>query len=228
LDLENRILFEDNHLIIINKKAGELVQGDKTGDKTLADKIKHYIKQRDNKPSAVYLGIVHRLDRPTSGVVAFAKTSKALSRLNNQFKSRVPKKVYWAIVNKDFLKNKGSLIHWMTRNKKQNKSKAHKHEVPNSKIAHLNFKRIYELNNYCVLEILLETGRHHQIRAQLSKEGFPIHGDLKYGAKRSNLDGSISLHARQLSIEHPVTKKNICFTAKPMEVGIWRSVLFYL
>ena len=135
MDLENRILFEDNHLIIINKKAGELVQGDKTGDKTLADKIKKYIKQRDNKPSAVYLGIIHRLDRPTSGVVAFAKTSKALSRLNNQFKSRLPKKVYWAIVNKDFLKNKGSLIHWMTRNKKQNKSKAHKNEVPNSKIA---------------------------------------------------------------------------------------------
>ena len=227
MELENRILFEDNHLIVINKKAGELVQGDKTGDQTLTGIIKNYIKEKYNKPNAVYLGLVHRLDRPTSGAIVFTKTSKALSRLNDQFKSRETKKIYWAIVNENFPHDHGSLKNWMTRNNKQNKSKAHRNEVPNSKIAHLSFKRIYELDHYCVLEIKLKTGRHHQIRAQLSEIGFPIQGDLKYGAKRSNKDGSISLHARKLTIIHPVTKEILCFTSDPIRVGIWKSVLFY-
>lgn len=226
MELKNRILFEDNHLIVINKKAGELVQGDKTGDQTLTDIIKKYIKEKYKKPSAVYLGVVHRLDRPTSGAIVFAKTSKALSRLNYQFKSRAPKKIYWAIVNENFPHGQGSLKNWMTRNNKQNKSKAHRNEVPNSKIANLSFKRIYELDHYCVLEIKLETGRHHQIRAQLSSIGFPIQGDLKYGAKRSNKDGSISLHARKLIIIHPVTKEILSFKADPIKSGIWKSVLF--
>ena len=226
MEIENRILFEDNHLLVINKKAGELVQGDKTGDETLADIAKNYLKEKYNKPNAAYLGIVHRLDRPTSGAVLFAKTSKALIRLNDQFKSRFPKKIYWAIVNKNFPKKQGRLDHWMTRNNKQNKSKAHKNKVPNSKNAHLHFKRICELDHFCVLEITLETGRHHQIRAQLSSIGFPIQGDLKYGAKRSNNDGSISLHARKLSIAHPTTKEILCFTANPRKLGVWKSVLF--
>ena len=147
-------------------------------------------------------------------------------KINDQFKSRVTKKIYWAIVNENFPYDHGSLKNWMTRNNKQNKSKAHRNEVPNSKIAHLSFKRIYELDHYCVLEIKLKTGRHHQIRAQLSEIGFPIQGDLKYGAKRSNKDGSISLHARKLTIIHPVTKEILCFTADPIRVGIWKSVLF--
>ena len=226
MEIENRILFEDNHLLVINKKAGELVQGDKTGDETLADVAKNYLKEKYNKPNAAYLGIVHRLDRPTSGAVLFAKTSKALIRLNDQFKSRFPKKIYWAIVNKNFPKKQGRLDHWMTRNNKQNKSKAHKNKVPNSKNAHLHFKRICELDHFCVIEITLETGRHHQIRAQLSSIGFPIQGDLKYGAKRSNNDGSISLHARKLSIAHPTTKEILSFTANPKKLGVWKSVLF--
>ncbi len=226
MELENRILYEDNQIIVINKNAGELIQGDKTGDITLADGVKKYIKEKYKKPNGVYLGIVHRLDRPTSGAVIFAKTSKALSRLNDQFKSRVAKKKYWAIVDDSFPHELGSLNHWMTRNNIKNKSKAHKNEVPKSKIARLHFKRIYELDRYCMLEITLETGRHHQIRAQLSSIGFPIKGDLKYGAKRSNKDGNICLHARKLFIAHPVTKEILCFIADPMKKGIWRNVLF--
>ncbi len=225
LEIKDRILFEDNHLLVINKKVGELVQGDQTGDPTLADFAKSYLKKKYNKPGAVYLGIVHRLDRPTSGIVVFAKTSKALSRLNAQFKARVPKKIYWALVSKEFPEQQGSLSHWMTRNSKQNKSKAHQKEVPNSKRALLHFKRIQDLQNYCLLEIHLETGRHHQIRAQLSSTGFPIHGDLKYGAARSNSSGGISLHARSLSIEHPVRKELMRFTVSPEKVGIWKDVL---
>jgi len=226
LELEKRILFEDNHIIVINKKVGELIQGDKTGDSTLSDFVKEYIKIKYSKPNSVYLGIVHRLDRPTSGAVIFAKTSKALSRLNDQFKSRIPKKIYWALVDGKFPYNHGILNHWMTRNKIKNKSKAHKNEVPNSKTAKLSFKRIKVLNHYCVLEIALETGRHHQIRAQLSEIGFPIKGDLKYGFNRSNNDGGICLHARSLSIKHPVSEETLCFTADPKEAGIWKSVLF--
>ena len=193
MDIKRRILFEDNHLIVVNKEAKELVQGDKTGDSTLADHLKAYLKIKYNKPGKVYIGIVHRIDRPTSGVLVFTKTSKALIRLNEQFKKRSPKKTYWAIVGKEFPSQEGKLIHWMTRNQKQNKSKAHKNEVPNSKIAKLSYRRIQEFEHYCLLEITLETGRHHQIRAQLSALGFPIQGDLKYGADRNNKDGSITI-----------------------------------
>jgi 23S rRNA pseudouridine1911/1915/1917 synthase len=225
MDIKRRILFEDNHLIVVNKEAKELVQGDKTGDSTLADHLKAYLKIKYNKPGKVYIGIVHRIDRPTSGVLVFTKTSKALIRLNEQFKKRSPKKTYWAIVGKEFPSQEGKLIHWMTRNQKQNKSKAHKNEVPNSKIAKLSYRRIQEFEHYCLLEITLETGRHHQIRAQLSALGFPIQGDLKYGADRNNKDGSISLHARSLQIDHPVTKEAMSFKANPKKMGIWKSVL---
>ncbi len=223
--MEERILFEDNHLIVMTKKAGELVQGDQTGDIPLAESIKAYLKKKYNKPGAAYLGVVHRLDRPTSGVILFAKTSKALRRLNEQFKNRIPKKKYWAIVTKEFADQKGTLSHWMTRNTKQNKSKAHIKEVPNSKLAKLQYQRVKDFDHYCLLEINLETGRHHQIRAQLSAMGFPIKGDLKYGASRSNKDGSISLHARLLEIEHPVTKEVLDFISDPQREGIWKAVL---
>jgi len=223
--LEERIIFEDNHLIVMTKKAGELVQGDQTGDIPLAESIKAYLKKKYNKPGAAYLGVVHRLDRPTSGVILFAKTSKALRRLNEQFKNRIPKKKYWAIVTKEFADQKGTLSHWMTRNTKQNKSKAHIKEVPNSKLAKLQYQRVKDFDHYCLLEINLETGRHHQIRAQLSAMGFPIKGDLKYGASRSNKDGSISLHARLLEIEHPVTKEVLDFISDPQREGIWKAVL---
>ena len=223
--MEERILFEDNHLIVMTKKAGELVQGDQTGDIPLVESIKAYLKKKYNKPGAAYLGVVHRLDRPTSGVILFAKTSKALRRLNEQFKNRIPKKKYWAIVTKEFADQKGTLSHWMTRNTKQNKSKAHIKEVPNSKLAKLQYQRVKDFDHYCLLEINLETGRHHQIRAQLSAMGFPIKGDLKYGASRSNKDGSISLHARLLEIEHPVTKEVLDFISDPQREGIWKAVL---
>ena len=223
--MEERILFEDNHLIVMTKKAGELVQGDQTGDIPLAESIKAYLKKKYNKPGAAYLGVVHRLDRPTSGVILFAKTSKALRRLNEQFKNRIPKKKYWAIVTKEFADQKGTISHWMTRNTKQNKSKAHIKEVPNSKLAKLQYQRVKDFDHYCLLEINLETGRHHQIRAQLSAMGFPIKGDLKYGASRSNKDGSISLHARLLEIEHPVTKEVLDFISDPQREGIWKAVL---
>lgn len=225
--MNERILFEDNHLIVINKKAGELVQGDQTGDEPLVNLVKVFLKKKYNKPGEVYLGVVHRLDRPTSGVVLFAKTSKALSRLNDQFKNRIPKKTYWAIVSNQFEKKEGGLKHWMTRNQKQNKSKAHSKEVPNSKLAKLYFKRLKDFNHYCLLKVNLETGRHHQIRAQLSAIDFPIQGDLKYGAQRSNRDGSISLHAFKLEILHPITKDSIVFMAYPKKVGIWKAVLSY-
>ena len=224
--IKSQILYEDNHLIVVNKNPGDLVQGDKTGDIPLVEKIQFYLKIKHNKPGAVFLGVVHRLDRPTSGVVIFAKTSKALSRLNEAFKMRTPKKIYWAIVSKTLHKKEGKLTHWMIRNTKQNKSKAHSSEVPNSKIARLHYKCIKELENYILLEIELETGRHHQIRAQLSQLNHPIQGDLKYGASRSNPDGSISLHARELRIIHPVTKEKHVFKASPQNKGIWRAVLF--
>ena len=171
------------------------------------------------------MGIVHRLDRPTSGVLVLAKTSKALRRLNQQFQSRIPKKTYWALVDKQFPETSGTLTHWMTRNTQQNKSKAHKNKVPNSKEACLHFKRIRDFDRYCLLEIELETGRHHQIRSQLASLGFPIQGDLKYGAPRSNKDGTISLHARTLTLQHPVTKETLLFTSDPEKVGLWKSVL---
>lgn len=226
MEIENRIIFEDNHIIVVNKKSGELSQGDKTNDVTLPDLIKSYLKKKYNKPGNVYLGIVHRLDRPTSGLLVFAKTSKALSRLNHQFKLRTTKKVYWAIVEKLFPEEEGTLIHWMTRDKKKNRSKAHNKEVLNSKKAILHFKCIQYFNKYTLLEISLETGRHHQIRSQLSSYGYPIQGDLKYGAARSNKNGGISLMAKMIEINHPIKNDKLLFNVNPEKVGIWRNVLY--
>ena len=226
MDLIKRVIYEDNHIIIINKIPGELVQSDKTGDTSLSDLIKNYLKIKNNKTGSAYLGLVHRLDRPTSGVLVFAKTSKALARLNNQFKLRLTKKIYWALVDKKIPKNYTSLSNWMTRNRKKNKSKAHINKVPESKFAQLNLKRIKEFKKYCLLEIELLSGRHHQIRAQLSSIGFPIQGDIKYGSPKANKDKSISLHSKSLSFTHPVSKKKLIFEILPMNTGIWKIVLY--
>ena len=217
------ILYEDNHLIAINKKAGELVQGDKTGDIPLGEKVKAYIKERDQKPGNVYLGIPHRLDRPTSGVVIFAKTSKVLPRMNALFASKQTHKTYWAMVQPKPEKKTDTLTHWMLRNTKQNKSYAHEKEVPNAKLAKLKYTLLKELDRYSLIEILLYTGRHHQIRAQLAAIGCTIKGDLKYGARRSNPDGSIHLHARNLSFEHPVKKISISITAPTPQEALWKT-----
>ena len=219
------IIYEDNHLIAINKRPGDLVQGDKTGDNTLIDQVKNYIKKKYNKPRGVFLGLIHRLDRPTSGLILFAKTSKALRRINKQFKDRKTQKKYWAIIDKSFDSNSGTLTHWLKRNPKMNKSFANNEEVNDSKKAILHYKKIIKLRKYCVLEIDLETGRHHQIRSQLSFIGFPVKGDLKYKAKRKNPDSSIDLHARSLTINHPTTKKKITFLASPPIKPQWNFFL---
>ncbi len=216
-----QILHEDNHLLVVNKRAGDLVQGDKTGDKPLAEVVKSYIAEKYHKPGAVYLGVVHRLDRPTSGVVAFARTSKALSRLNKLFAARETKKTYWAVVKNMPPKTSEKLVHFLKRNPKQNKSYAHINEVPDSKRAVLTYTVIKNLDNYYLLEIELETGRHHQIRSQLASIGCPIKGDLKYGFDRSNKDGSIHLHARELTFVHPVQKEEITIIAPPPKDAIW-------
>ncbi|MCW5520574.1 RNA pseudouridine synthase [Aureitalea sp. L0-47] len=218
-----QVLYEDNHLIVVNKRPGDIVQGDKTGDKPLSEVVKEYIAEKYNKPGAVFLGVVHRLDRPTSGVVLFARTSKALGRMNKLFSERDTRKIYWAVVENRPPKRKDTLVHYMKRNPKQNKSYAHKNEVPDSKKAILNYSIVKELDNYYLLEIELETGRHHQIRSQLSAIGCVIKGDLKYGAKRSNKDGSIHLHSRELTFIHPVKKKEIKIVAKPPSDAIWNS-----
>ena len=222
------VLYEDNHLIAVNKVPGYLVQGDKTGDQTLVDKVKSYIKKKYNKPGKVFLGVVHRLDRPTSGVVLFARTSKALSRMNQQFKMRKTDKIYWALVGSEINSTPTTLIHWLKRNSRMNKSFAYKHEISDSKKAVLHYKKLTDLDRFTVLEITLETGRHHQIRSQLTKIGFPIKGDLKYGAKRSNPDGSIDLHARSLSFDHPTTKQRINIIAPPPVKPQWNFALSYL
>lgn len=219
-----QILFEDNHIIAVNKRVGDIVQGDKTGDKPLSEVVKEYIKDKYNKPGEVFLGVVHRLDRPTTGIVIFARTSKALTRLNELFKNRETQKTYWAIVKNKPLKPEDKLVHFLKRNEKNNTSKAHNNEVPESKIASLDYKIIRELNNYFALEIELHTGRHHQIRAQLSAIGSPIKGDLKYGFDRSNPDGGIHLHARKLVFIHPVSKENIIIVAPIPNDIIWNAV----
>ena len=219
-----QILHEDNHLIVINKRVGDIVQGDKTGDKPLSEIVKEYIKEKYNKPGEVFLGVVHRLDRPTSGIVVFARTSKALTRLNELFKNRETNKKYWAIVKNKPSKSEDTLIHYLKRNEKNNTSKAHTNEVPESKIASLEYKIIQELTHYFALEINLHTGRHHQIRAQLSAIGSPIKGDLKYGFDRSNPDGGIHLHARQLDFVHPVSKEQMSFIAQVPEDVIWNAI----
>jgi len=216
-----KILFEDNHLIIVNKNPGDLTQGDITGDITLGDKIKSYLKKKYNKPGNVFLGITHRLDRPTSGVIIFTKTSKSLKRLNEMFKDNEIKKTYWAVVKSITKKKSDKLENYLIKNQKQNKSYVAKVSNTKSKKAILFYKVIFELQKFSLLSIKLETGRHHQIRTQLSYVGFPIKGDLKYGYPRSNNDGSIHLHSRKVSFIHPVTKKNIEITAIPPKNNIW-------
>jgi 23S rRNA pseudouridine1911/1915/1917 synthase len=219
-----QVLHEDNHIIVINKRVGDLVQGDKTGDKPLSEIVKEYIKEKYNKPGEVFLGVVHRLDRPTTGIVVFAKTSKALTRLNELFSKRETQKTYWAVVKNKPPKSEDNLVHFLKRNEKSNSSKAHLKEVPESKRASLDYKIIKELNNYFALEINLHTGRHHQIRAQLSAIGCPIKGDLKYGFDRSNPDGGIHLHAQKLAFIHPVSKEELVLLAPTPNEVIWNSI----
>ena len=220
-----QVIYEDNHLIVVNKRPGDIVQGDKTGDTPLSEVVKDYLKIKYNKPGNVYLGVVHRLDRPTSGIVVFSKTSKALPRLNKLFSEGKTQKTYWTAVAKAPPKSEDMLLHWLVRNPKQNKSYAHDKEVPNSKKAILNYKLLKALDRYFVLEIDLKTGRHHQIRAQLAAMGCTIKGDLKYGAKRSNTNGSIHLHSRKLTFEHPVKKETVSFLAPPPKDTIWDACL---
>ena len=220
-DIKSRILFEDNHLIIINKLPGELVQGDETGDVTLADKIKEYLKITYNKPGNVYLGIPHRLDRPTSGIVVYTKTEKALIRLNEAFKGSSVKKTYWAVVDNMPKKSESTLIHYIVRNSANNKSVAYPKEIKGSKLAKLDYKVIGKSDKYYLLEIALHTGRHHQIRAQLAAIGLHIKGDLKYGFPRSNPDGGIHLHARKIVFTHPVKKEELTIIAPPPHDTVW-------
>ena len=219
-----QVLHEDNHIIVINKRVGDIVQGDKTGDKPLSEIVKEYIKVKYNKPGEVFLGVIHRLDRPTTGIVIFARTSKALTRMNELFSNRETQKTYWAIVKNKPQNSEDKLVHYLKRNEKNNTSKAHIKEVPESKIASLDYKIIASLQNYYALEINLHTGRHHQIRAQLSAIGSPIKGDLKYGFDRSNPDGGIHLHARKLVFTHPVTKENIEIIAPTPNDVIWNAI----
>ena len=219
-----QVLYEDNHIIIVNKAPSEIVQGDKTGDEPLSEIVKRYLKDKYNKPGNVFCGVTHRLDRPTSGVVVFAKTSKALSRLNEMFKNNEMDKTYWAIVKKLPAKTEATLTHYLIKNERTNKSTAYDVEKPNTKKATLHYKLIAQSQNYYLLEVDLETGRHHQIRCQLSKIGSPIKGDLKYGAERSNPDGSISLHARKISFIHPVSKEKIEVTAPVPEDSLWKVI----
>ncbi len=216
-----QVLYEDNHIIIINKRAGDIVQGDKTGDKPLSNIVKEYIKEKYNKPNNVYLGVVHRLDRPTSGVLLFAKTSKALERLNKMLRDKTVQKTYWAVVKNTPKKTSDTLINYLKKNQKNNKSTAYFKEINGSKRAVLHYKTIKKLNNYSLLEIDLETGRHHQIRVQLSFIGSIIKGDLKYGFNRSNKDGSIHLHAKKINFIHPVSKEKIKVTAPTPKDPIW-------
>ncbi|TBN04281.1 RNA pseudouridine synthase [Hyunsoonleella flava] len=220
-----QVLYEDNHIIVVNKRAGDIVQGDKTGDTPLSDVVKAYIKYKYNKPGNVYLGTVHRLDRPTTGIVMFAKTSKALPRLNKLFLSKEVKKTYWAVVKKPPSKPEDTLIHWLKKNPKNNKSYAHQKQVKDSKKAILHYKIIKKLDNYTLLEVNLETGRHHQIRTQLSQIGSPIKGDLKYGFERSNKDASIHLHARQIEFMHPVKKEPVSLVAPTPNDVIWDACI---
>lgn len=219
-----QVLYEDNHIIIVSKSAGEIVQGDKTGDTPLSETVKAYIKEKYAKPGAVFLGVVHRLDRPVSGVVLFARTSKALARLNEMFRTQAVQKTYWALVQNTPREPEATLTHYLVRNEKQNKSYAYDHERANAKKAVLDYKIIGHTDRYTLLEIHLHTGRHHQIRCQLAAIGCPIRGDLKYGAPRSNPDGSISLHARSIRFEHPVSHEEIFVEAAAPTEGPWKGL----
>ena len=229
-----QVIYEDNHIIVVNKQSGEIVQGDKTGDRPLSDIVKDYIKEKYQKPGAVFLGVVHRLDRPVSGLVVFARTSKALTRLNKMFAEKEQvKKTYWAIVEKRKVEGGKwkedsnewqTAEHWLVRNEKQNKSYAYQTEKPNSKKAILKYRMLAKGDNYDLLEVQLMTGRHHQIRCQLSTLGYPIKGDLKYGAKRSNPDGSISLNAHRIEFIHPVSKEKIALESPLPEDNLWQTL----
>ncbi|MBW8362386.1 MAG: RNA pseudouridine synthase [Kaistella sp.] len=222
--MQDQIVFEDNHLLVINKKTGQLVQGDKTGDASLLDLLKDFIKKRDHKPGNVFLGLVHRIDRPTSGLVIYAKTSKALSRLTQMVKNREIKKTYWAVVAKEMIPHSGRLVHYLQKNEKTNKATVFIKVTEGAKESILNYQLIKTLDNFHLLEIDLETGRHHQIRAQLSKIGIPIKGDLKYGAARSNPNGGIHLHARKLEFIHPVTNEKTEIVAPvPENDPVWKA-----
>ena len=217
------VVYEDNHIIVVNKTASEIVQADKTGDTPLSETVKQYLKEKNQKPGNVFLGVTHRLDRPVSGLVIFAKTSKALTRLNEMFRAGEVKKTYWAVVKNAPKESEGELVHFLVRNEKQNKSYAYDKEVPNSKKAVLDYRLIGRSENYYLLEVDLKTGRHHQIRCQLAKMGCPIKGDLKYGSPRSNPDGSICLHARRVRFVHPVSKELIELKAPLPEGNLWKG-----
>ncbi|HEY9542513.1 RluA family pseudouridine synthase [Prevotella sp.] len=219
-----QVVFEDNHIIIVYKESGEIVQGDKTGDTPLSETVKAYIKEKYHKPGNVFLGVVHRLDRPVSGLVVFAKTSKALSRLNSMFRNGEVHKTYWAITKNKPAQSEGTLVNWLVRNEKQNKSYAYDHEVPDSKKSILKYREIAHTDNYTLLEIILLTGRHHQIRCQLAHMGCPIKGDLKYGAKRSNPDGSISLLSHHVEFTHPVSKEPISVDSPLPNDNLWKGI----
>jgi len=217
------VLFEDNHIIVVSKRSGEIVQGDKTGDRTLADDVKLYLKEKYHKPGNVFLGVVHRLDRPVSGIVVFARTSKALTRLNDLFRNGKIHKTYWAITQRTPADPEATLTHWITRNEQQNKSYAHQKARSDAKEARLHYRLLTKTERYSLLEVELFTGRHHQIRCQLSAIGCPIKGDLKYGAPRSNPDGSISLHARRIQFEHPVSHEQLTLTAPVPDDNLWKT-----
>ncbi len=217
------VLFEDNHFIIINKQSGDIVQGDKTGDTPLSEVVKEYIKEKYNKPGNVFLGVVHRLDRPTTGIVVFAKTSKSLERFNKMLRDKLVNKTYWAVVKNKPIKNVDTLTGFLRKNPKNNKSTSYSSEIEASKKATLHYKLVKSLDNYHLLEVDLETGRHHQIRCQLAAIGSPIKGDLKYGFDRSNKDASIHLHARKIQFIHPVTKETILIIAPTPKEVIWEA-----
>ncbi len=218
------LIYEDNHLLVVSKRPGEIVQGDKTGDEPLSEALKGYLKEKYQKPGNVFLGIVHRLDRPVSGLVIFAKTSKALARLNNMFRNGEVHKTYWAIVTRPPFEPEATLTDWLVRNERQNKSYAYNHQVPTSKKSILHYKIINRSDRYTLLEINLMTGRHHQIRCQLSNMDCPIKGDLKYGAPRSNPDGSISLLSHRVEFVHPVSKENICIESPLPDDTLWHAI----
>lgn len=222
------IIYEDNHLIAVNKNCHEIVQGDKTGDTPLPELLKLYLKEKYAKPGNVYIGVTHRLDRPVTGVVIFAKTSKALKRMNDLFRGGDIKKIYWAIVKNRPTKPEGELTHWLVRNEKQNKSYAYDQEKPNSKKAVLYYRLLAHSDKYNLLEINLKTGRHHQIRCQLAQIGCPIKGDLKYGSARSNPDGGISLHARSVAFIHPVSKESTEITAPTPDDNLWKALTAHI
>lgn len=226
--LDSRILYEDNHLIAVNKACSEIVQGDKTGDETLAQKVSDYIKQRDKKPGNVFIGICHRLDRPTSGIVIFAKTSKALSRMNALFRNSEVKKTYWAICGRQPDNSSGTLVHYLLRNQRKNMSRPVNPDTPGAKRAELGYELVAASDRYYLLRVYPATGRHHQIRAQLSAVGCPIKGDLKYGAPRSNKGGGISLHAGQVSFLHPVRKNEVVIQAPPPDEPVWNVFASHL